>query len=300
MATTPQICFVTDRTLLIPTLIATWTLLKRISRAPQIHFWGNGLTKADWEKVERVMATCPEAVLLPYQLDGDELTDARGPSASQHVSAAAMGRLFIPRKLTGRILYIDGDTQVTGDVAPLFDLDMGGKPLGAVRDFVMTKLARRGHGRSARKRRMVERCQRLIGHDSVCSYVNSGVLLIDTDAIRANPALIAGMEDIVRASAYPLGDQDHINHVFSGQIAYLNPSWNASWGRAARQCLFAPQAHANTAETQNDAPRIVHFHGPRKPWKSARLDFWSARFRATQAYRAELRSFLGRFPDLVP
>jgi lipopolysaccharide biosynthesis glycosyltransferase len=37
-----------------------------------------------------------------------------------YISAVAMGRLIIPRKLTGRVLYLDGDVRVTADVSQLF------------------------------------------------------------------------------------------------------------------------------------------------------------------------------------
>lgn len=298
MTHTPKICFVTDPNLLGPTLVSLWSLLKHVSRASEIHFWGNGLSESDWTAVGHVMATRPDSALHRLDLSQTEMEGAIGPSASQYVSAATMGRLLIPRKLSGRVLYIDGDTIINGDVSPLFDLDMKHMPIGAVRDLGKIRIAARGDRGNPKIQDEAAYCKNLLGKEAVGDYVNAGVLLLDTDGIRSNPKLHSSMEDIRQASTYPLGDQDHLNRVFCDRILYLNPAWNASWGRSSRQRSLARKIGGNAGETLALAPVIIHFHGPKKPWQKARPDLWSARGRANFHYRRRMRKFLKDFPDI--
>jgi lipopolysaccharide biosynthesis glycosyltransferase len=53
------------------------------------------------------------------------------------ITIATYFRLFIPRIFSAyrRMLYLDCDLAVLADVAELFNGDLGGKSLGAVRDF---------------------------------------------------------------------------------------------------------------------------------------------------------------------
>lgn len=295
--TAPQIVYVTDRGLIRPTLISAWSLLRHISVAPDIHIWGDGLTEDDWSGVARVIASHPDAKLHRLDLGADDMAGAR--RLSDHISAAAMGRLHIPAKLGGRVLYIDGDTIVTGDVAPLFDIDMRGQPLAAVRDYVVAKWQARGDLDKPRIRPRVAELRRLMG-DDISGYFNSGVLLLDCDAIRAEPALLAAMGDVARASACPWGDQDHLNNVFAGRVHHLNAAWNDSWGRTPRQRRFSAAIGGTGDETAKRPSAIVHFHGPKKPWKAPRRDLWSQRARAAWRYRRDMADFLKAFPDLQP
>jgi lipopolysaccharide biosynthesis glycosyltransferase len=52
--------------------------------------------------------------------------------------------LIIPSKLTGRVLYLDGDVRVSADLSPLFKVDMQGQPLAAARDYVISSWLAKG------------------------------------------------------------------------------------------------------------------------------------------------------------
>lgn len=52
-----------------------------------------------------------------------------------HISPIAYARYLIPRLTTeDRVVYLDSDIIVHGDLSPLFDLDLGDYSLAAVRD----------------------------------------------------------------------------------------------------------------------------------------------------------------------
>tara|TARA_R100000935_G_scaffold41300_1_gene62985 strand:- start:1580 stop:2485 length:906 start_codon:yes stop_codon:yes gene_type:complete len=300
MKITPQYAFITDRSFLHPTLFSLWSLLKNSSfSSPIIHFWGSQLTETDWASVDLIMATCPNAILKKIDLDDNEMRDAAGPSASTHVTAATMARLFIPRKLEGRVLYIDGDTIVTSDLSDAFETDMKGYSIGAVRDIVMTKRYLRGNQNKEATLKKMEECVSLIGKSTIGDYVNAGVLLIDTDMIRSQPDLISRMENIAHASNLPYGDQDHLNHIFTDQIYYLNAAWNASWGRVKEQRELTYKNKGYRSELEDRNAKIIHFHGPKKPWLVSRVDFWTAKGRAVMSYRREMRRYAKLFPEMA-
>lgn len=293
-----KIVFVTDRGYLRPTLVSMWSLLGHLSRPAEIHFWGDGLTESDWDAIRRVAAISPGCRLFQKALGAAELGDYAWESS--YITAAAMGRLFIPRHIAGRVLYIDGDTIVRGDVAPLFDLDLGGALVGAVRDDPTTKqMVKRGSGRSLRPAAL-RRIEGIGAYADPARYFNSGVLLLDCDTMRATPGLLDRLEDVAAASAFAMGDQDHLNAIFAKQTLLLNPAWNSSWGRASYQRRLSHALGATAEELAPLTDTVIHFHGPRKPWLGPRRDLWNRTARATFAYRRQLRRYLHAFPDLAP
>lgn len=294
-----QCVFITDLNFLYPTLFSLWSLLRHTSTSTVIHFWGNGLTEKNWDDVSLVMETSPNAHLCRRDLSVKEMKGATGPDASKHVTASTMARLLIPDNLTGRVLYIDGDTVVKKDVSEIFDIDMGGRPIGAVRDFVMTKRHIRGDRNSEDTRKKMDICAKIIGKDSIGDYVNAGILIMDIEEILSLTDLHAAMSDISTASAWPYGDQDHLNHVFKDKIYYLNPAWNSSWGRTRRQRHFISLNKGFSSEIENEKTAIIHFHGPNKPWKVPRYDFWTSKGRSVISYRKEMLRYLKQFPHLA-
>lgn len=291
----PRIVYVTDAGLLKPTLISMWSLLEHLSTAAEVQLWGDGLSTDDWEAARRVAKVNPRVTLVTRALSAEMFAGVT--IATAHISAATMGRLFIPRHLSGRVLYIDGDTLVRGDVAPLFDLDLCGAKIAGARDYLISKWMAQGQGDTAKH---VTQVSEIRTHLPPEDYINAGILLLDCDAIRDAPDLLARLEDVAAASATRWGDQDHLNFLFAGCIHHLNPAWNASWSRTGDQRRFIRALGGTPEELEPRPAAIVHFHGPKKPWKAPRFDLWSRRARAVWHYRRELRRFRNLFPDLAP
>ncbi|MAQ38108.1 MULTISPECIES: glycosyltransferase family 8 protein [Thioclava] len=217
---------------------------------------------------------------------------ARGAATRGHISAATMGRLFLPEVMTGRVLYIDGDTLVRHDIAPLGQADLEGRPLGACR-------APRMHGawlttqephrvlwpRPFRQR--VAAAQAIPGLDPG-QYVNAGVLLMDMESIQAE-GFVQPMADWRQAETYTQRDQDHLNIVFRDRITFLAPEWNSIWGnmRTARRPFRAAERAAYAIS--RDDPAILHYTGKRKPWggdtraRKTRERRWGAEWCAAEA-----------------
>lgn len=144
-----------------------------------------------------------------------------------------------------RVLYLDVDTVVRGDIAELFNYDLGGKTIGAVADCFQ------------RERR--EHLQKLLESTEDFMYFNSGVILIDLDLWREH-----GIEEkllaVVRKSPEKLyfADQDALNIVLAGDCKELPLKYN--FIAAALETEGAYQEHT----VYN--PFIIHFAAGGKPW----------------------------------
>lgn len=170
------------------------------------------------------------------------------------ITPASLVRLVLPELLAqryDRLLYLDCDTEICGDLAPLFDLDLQDLALAAVP-------ASRSTGRmSPAEIQRRDARFRALGMTEPFRFFNDGVMLIDVarwnterigeralDFIERNPALCQ------------LPDEDALNAVLDGRILDLSPVWNF---RA--HLMLSPRA-GDLAD-----PVIRHYDGPQKPWK---------------------------------
>lgn len=127
-------------------------------------------------------------------------------------SYAANIRLFLPYVLDedfDRLLYLDADTIVVGDIFRLMYTDLHGKALGMVVDSLGSK-------------RGLE-----IGLNKDDSYFNSGVVLYDYKAWKDNMFSQKIKEHICEGNTeYAAPDQDLLNVVCRGAIHALSPRYN--------------------------------------------------------------------------
>ena len=134
-----------------------------------------------------------------------------------------------------RCIYLDIDILVGADLAELFELPLDGKPVGMVHNRWMED--------------KVKDYLRSISLDPA-TYCNSGVLLMDLDAWRAENASQKLIETgLTLPTPIWFFDQDMINTYFKDRCLMLEERWNF------RDAGVLP------------AGRIQHFSGRGKPWK---------------------------------
>lgn len=148
-----------------------------------------------------------------------------------------------------RVLYLDADIVVNGDIAPLWTMPLGGAVLAAARDHFRIEME-------------------AIGLAPDEAYFNSGVLLIDMPRWReerCEKRLLSFLA--AKAHALPWMDQDAINIVLRGRIREAGLTWNFQ-----PRCADVPASFLGLTGDEHRRlrkhPRIVHYTTRYKPWNA--------------------------------
>ncbi len=112
-------------------------------------------------------------------------------------------------ELDGRIVYIDCDTAVTGDLTELMSVDMQGKTIGMVMDSLITAKSKMAVGIAEKNR-----------------YYNSGVILIDLGKWKERQCSKRILSHVKNVRTYGTVDQDVLNVVLRGEILTLPVEYN--------------------------------------------------------------------------
>jgi lipopolysaccharide biosynthesis glycosyltransferase len=177
---------------------------------------------------------------------------------SERFSAAAWFRVLLPELLADidRVLYLDVDLVVVGDITSLWEFELGGDLVAAVTNPFYPNMS------------MLPVFA--LGIEDPQNYFNSGVLLCDLDRLRrfglAQKVFELAAKD---PSITRFADQDPLNAILHGQSKLLHPKWNA---QSPFYDLKPPQLlqqgfsaeHIHTARTD---PAVIHYSGPWKPWQ---------------------------------
>jgi lipopolysaccharide biosynthesis glycosyltransferase len=175
-----------------------------------------------------------------------------------HLTVETYYRLFLESAFDDavkRIVYLDSDLVVLGDLSRLASVDLGGKTVGAVMDFGI----RRWDG--------ARTCEALKSQSQATGrgYFNAGVLVIDLDAWRGRRVRDVACrflsENLDRILFH---DQDALNHALADDWHGIDPRWNRMcyWDHPEfNDPPFPSEVMASLAK-----PYVVHFTGGRKPW----------------------------------
>jgi len=142
-----------------------------------------------------------------------------------------------------RIIYLDTDIVVLGDIAKLYDLELAeDQIIAGVNDMDSVELKEK---------------------ISTSAYINSGVILFDLAAIRRfNLNVVRECINILQNFRDRMSlniDQDLINIIFNGHIKLLDISWNA-------QSVGTPRGFKLGYDDKSIEKNIIHFIATHKPW----------------------------------
>ncbi len=187
-----------------------------------------------------------------------------------HFHQSTFYRLLLSELLPNRerVLYIDCDTIVLGDVVSLFGVDLKGNPLGAVFDYIMHHFCQTGVASMAEVGGMPSR-DYLVSYvgmgESWSRYFQAGVIVFDLNKIRElelEPRMISEL----KKKRYWFLDQDVLNKFVEGRVEFLNPAWNVV---NVGDQILAGLTDEQVREIRNSklAPMLVHYAGyEAKPW----------------------------------
>lgn len=278
-----HVLFCTNRDYCRHAAVAAVSLATATRAAVTIHV----LTQDDCddlaERMQESLRPFPWVTFRHHRADPARLA---GAFTDRYVTGEAYLRFLAPEILpesVGRVVYLDCDVVVLGDVAELAAVPLDGKAVAAVPEWAWSGPE-------------VERRMTGLGIAPGHRYVNSGVLVMDLARWRRD-----GITERLLARVAELGsrlvyfDQDALNAALQGDIALLDMRWNLQplmLGRFARASDAAGHRRARAARRN---PGVIHYTTASKPWthrvavRDRRLYF---RFLARTPWR-------GARPDLL-
>ncbi len=163
-----------------------------------------------------------------------------------HFGLASYYRLFIENLFPqyDRIIYLDCDIVVLGDISKLFFIDMENKNIaGVVEQFILHSDVFSLYTKEA------------VGVDAK-EYINSGIMLMDLNKLREQK-VEQSFVNLINSYNFDVIDPDqaYINYLCKGKIKYLSFDWN----RTPIECV----------ECKN--PNIVHYALGLKPWQDKNM-----------------------------
>lgn len=159
-----------------------------------------------------------------------------------------------------RVIYIDADVAVRQTLDELWEMNIEGCALGAVRDSAVPWAAA-PDGLPWAELKMAP----------TVPYFNAGILVIDMKRWRSQ-RIGEGALAALSQHRFLYGDQCALNAVLDGHWAAIDPRWNLQAGLLADKGSLAWVAESPRllAEAMSD-PAIVHFNhsAMRKPWQQS-------------------------------
>lgn len=113
-----------------------------------------------------------------------------------------------------KVIYIDSDTIVQGDISELYNTDIGDCYVGACREQVMVQTPEFG-----------EYAERVVGVNRNC-YFNAGLLLINCDEFRVHLVLEKFIHYLNTYTFAVTQDEDYLNLICKDRVYFLDQRWN--------------------------------------------------------------------------
>lgn len=181
-----------------------------------------------------------------------------------HISEETYYRFLIQKVLPfyDKVVYLDSDLIIEGDVSELFQTELGDNLLGAVTDIDYLGNLNMNDGNR------LEYSRKVLKMKDPYDYFQAGVLVFNTEAMRGLHTIEEWLE-IASNPDYIYNDQDILNASCEGRVVYLDPAWNVMndcGGRIDKVCSFAPRADFEAFLRARSNPKIIHFAGFEKPW----------------------------------
>ena len=187
-----------------------------------------------------------------------------------HISVETYYRFLIQQILPGydKVVYLDSDLIVEGDIAQLYNTDLGDTWLAAAHDidFVGNVNMKKGD--------RLHYAKNILKMDNPYDYFQAGVLVLNTDKLRAAYTMDEWLK-FAGDDRYIYNDQDVLNACCEKHVTFLDYSWNVMincGGRFERVFAYAPHGMYDAFLASRESEKIIHYAGFEKPWKYAECD----------------------------
>lgn len=230
------------------------TLYSIVVNTPQKQFTVYVIQKEVLSATPQIEAFCAQMGLRYRPLVVGATFVATAPVTERYpetIYYRLLAQRYLPESVT-RILYLDVDILVLNDLTPLYECDLGTDLYAAASHNALSRNSFN---------------QLRLGNYEAESYFNSGVLLYNLPAVRAQVKVVAIADYIqTKKMALFLPDQDILNGLYGHQIQKIPDELYNFDARRSRfyYALSSGQWDLDWVITNTV---ILHFCGRDKPWK---------------------------------
>ena len=246
-----NIAFACDQNLQDELAVVIASVERNTKRQINAHILTRGLKDDYFKKIQKLF---PKINFFFH--DFSDISYGSNVNLMKHITVSTFDRLFLPRVLDklDKVLYLDVDILVRGDVGQLYDTKLGDKVFAGKKSeldgwaSLIDVITRVSLSLPPKKAWALRRRAHATGKLTADTY-NAGILLMNLKKMRE--------EDFIENNLYlveelRLNDQDVMNFYSAGRALNLDGDWN-----------YVP------TQDYSKNPKIVHWAGPAKPWKQA-------------------------------
>ncbi len=215
--------------------------------------------------------------------------------ANAHISEETYYRFLIQEVLPDyeKVLYLDSDLVINGDIAELYETDISDYILAATRDPDFL-----GQINGANRETM-EYVKTDFKMKDPYNYFQAGVLLFNEDRMRKKHSLAEWLD--LASIPHLYNDQDVLNLECEGEVKYIDMKWGMivdhNHSRVRDVISYAPDKVQKEYAIAHANPMIIHYAGFKKPWYDPTEDyaqeFW--KYARKTVYYEELLQHITKF-----
>lgn len=200
----------------------------------------------DAEYRSKVESVAPGQAFVWVEIEQGDIPDMPEKGHINRVSLFRLGlERFAPADWS-RVIYLDSDLVIGHDLTDIWQVDLEGHPIGAIRDVYQNTDA------------LQTRFALPLSQEDF--YFNAGVLVIDLDAVRQSRDLSSCLQFLIDLDFdLEFLDQDALNVTFWNRWKPLNGAWNVQ-----RYLQKSDPMRQHWAPYRR--PAIIHFITRDKPW----------------------------------
>lgn len=180
-------------------------------------------------------------------------------SVNNHFTPETYYRFFLPEIFPNlnKVLYLDADTLVIKDIAPLFSINMGNNYLAVTHDCEVVRMSNLGGDKysdyfTQKLKVKIEK------------YFQAGVMLVNLAQMRKGNITEKLLSALIKIGTPKFVDQDILNMVCQNNVQFISQNWNYTWH--LQLCdksyqKYLPKVLNAQYKAAKDNPYIIHFTG---------------------------------------
>ncbi|MGN0701377.1 MAG: glycosyltransferase family 8 protein [Oscillospiraceae bacterium] len=185
-------------------------------------------------------------------------------TAETNYRLAILGELF---SQYDRVLYLDCDTIVEGDISQLFDTDLCGNAVGGAvaTDIRLLRYTKKGFFVDNKPYNIENYAKTYMDITDLDRYFNAGVTLFDLRKCRELTSEQDAVE-LLNRRKWMYNDQDVLNMLFRDNVHIFDIKWNYTVNIEHEFNYCDGRIQRLMADVRRNEYGIIHYTGGGKPW----------------------------------